>query len=157
MHHLHPIRAIALTLIAVLLLLPAFSTPRQNKAPSAQSSTTGKHRIDVFLDGCMEKNPSTHGMLNCLRQAHQMWDGEMNTVYKNLMTKLPMKGQADLKASQRAWIAFRDREYKFMDTMFGQMDGTMYLPMHADAGMRLTKERALQLNSLLKTYKIDKP
>lgn len=154
MSRIPTIAAFAIALLSVLLSLPTLSAARQEKAPKAKAGAESKHRVDAFLDACMEKNYSTQGMLSCLRQADAMWDKEMNSTYKKLLTKLTVKGQADIRASQRAWIAFRDKEYKSINSVFSQQQGTMFLPMHADASMRLTKERALQLQSLLDIYSI---
>jgi hypothetical protein len=43
----------------------------------------------------------------------------------------------------------RDAEVKFLSEFYGQFEGTMYQPMHAEAVMNVTRARALELAGLL--------
>ena len=62
------------------------------------------HPLEVAMDKCMEKDPSTAGVSNCAAEFKEKWDAELNRAYKELMGKLPKDGQALLRDAQRAWI-----------------------------------------------------
>jgi uncharacterized protein YecT (DUF1311 family) len=125
----------------ILLLLTCFVLIVSSKVFSQENT----HPIDVYLDSCMEKNPSTMGMTKCTGDAAKMWDDELNKYYKILMNILDDESAKTLKSSEVQWIEFKDKEYKNLDMMYSKLDGTMYIPMHAYAKLEIIKTRALQL------------
>jgi uncharacterized protein YecT (DUF1311 family) len=118
-------------------------------SPFQYAGVPGEHAIDTWLTGCMDKDPSTRGMNSCLGQAYEKWDVELNRVYRELSGKLDMEARAVLRETQRAWIAFRDRELAWLAKFYGGMDGTMYSTMLAADRVELVRKRALTLLSLL--------
>lgn len=117
------------------------------------------HPIDAALSRCMETDEgmSTAGMLDCLDTATAAWDAELNRIWGELMKVVDADTKANLRASQRQWIAFRDAEIKALDSAYGSMQGSMFVPMHADAVATLTRDRVRQLDGLLDVYRIDAP
>ena len=113
---------------------------------------TEKHPIDIALDKCMDKNPSTQGMVGCLDEAYKKWDVELNKNYKSLNLKLNAKQKAALLTSQRKWIEYRDLEFKFQSELYATMEGTMYQPMAVDSRLQIVKKRALDLKSYLDLF-----
>jgi len=111
-----------------------------------------KHPIDIALDKCMDKNPSTQGMVGCLDEAYKKWDAELNKNYKALNLKLNAKQKAALLTSQRKWIEYRDLEFKFQAELYSTMEGTMYQPMAVDSRLEIVKKRALDLKSYLELF-----
>lgn len=111
-----------------------------------------KHPIDIALDKCMDKNPSTQGMVGCLDEAYKKWDAELNKNYKALNLKLNAKQKAALLTSQRKWIEYRDLEFKFQSELYATMEGTMYQPMAVDSRLEIVKKRALDLKSYLDLF-----
>ena len=107
-----------------------------------------KHPIDVKIDAMIEKDGSTHGQIRAMDAAYKLWDAELNRVYKKLYSELHSAGKSRLQASQRAWITFRDAEFKFLDAVYGKLDGTMYLPMRVASRVELVKRRAQELEQL---------
>ncbi|NVK42937.1 MAG: DUF1311 domain-containing protein [Oceanospirillaceae bacterium] len=109
------------------------------------------HPIDSGLDLCLsqEQHYSTAGVLDCIDAATRQWDTELNDAYRELMSQLQPSQQLALKAAQRAWLSYRDREYETADAIYGGLEGTMYLPMHAMRVLRITKTRALELGDYL--------
>jgi uncharacterized protein YecT (DUF1311 family) len=107
------------------------------------------HPIDKFYEDCVEKNGSTAGMVDCSDKAFKKWDAEMNRIYGELMKKLPAKKAAALKQSQRDWLTYRDSNFKLISEVYGSMEGTMYIPMHAYAKVRILRERTLLLKGYL--------
>lgn len=116
---------------------------------SVFSQQEKKHPIDKAYEACMEKNSSTAGMRECAEQAEKAWDKEMNRVYEKLRARLDEKGKSALKAAQLKWIAYRDEEYKQLDSLYSGLQGTMYIPMHAYARTHIVRERTLQLTGYL--------
>ena len=111
-----------------------------------------KHPIDIALDKCMDKNPSTHGTVGCLDEAYKKWDAELNKNYKALTLKMDAKQKAALLAAQRKWIEYRDLEFKFQSALYATMEGTMYQPMAVNDRMEVVKKRALDLKSYLTLF-----
>lgn len=112
-----------------------------------ETAPAEKHRIDKELDACMEKNPSTAGMVECIEKAIKQWDDELNKNYKLLSGVLDKAGQENLKKTQLEWIKFRDAEIKLLSSVYSKKEGTMYVPMSCDSVMVITKKRALELKS----------
>jgi uncharacterized protein YecT (DUF1311 family) len=141
------IRRTASTIVfrmAVFILLLAVYAGRAD----AQSGEERKqHPIDGFLSECEGKNPSTHGMLDCLREAEKRWDKELNLWYKELRARLPQDGKDALQKAQKTWIAFRDSEFSHLSKLYARMDGTMYLVMQAADRVDQVRKRALELQS----------
>lgn len=74
-------------------------------------------------------------------------DKELNAVYKKVMAGLDDEGKALLKASQLAWIAFRDADAKFAaDEM---RDGSAAPLLYSGTLARLTKQRVARLKECL--------
>lgn len=111
----------------------------------AFAQETPKHSIDEALDVCMEKDPSTAGMLRCTDVAYKKWDQELNKNYRTLMSQLKPAGKRLLRSAQLSWIAYRDNEFKLIDSIYDDIQGTMYIPMRLDSKMQILKQRALAL------------
>jgi uncharacterized protein YecT (DUF1311 family) len=80
-------------------------------ASAFSQETPEKHPIDIALDKCIDKNPSTQGTVRCLDEAYKKWDAELNKNYKALTLKMDAKQKAALLAAQRKWIEYRDLEF----------------------------------------------
>jgi uncharacterized protein YecT (DUF1311 family) len=108
-----------------------------------------KHPIDKWVDACVEKDYSTVGMMNCGEQAVQKWDAELNRVYQALKKQLNADGKKALKTAQKAWLKYRDKEFKTIGAVYGSRQGTMWLPVLAFARADVVKNRVLQLKEYL--------
>lgn len=113
-----------------------------------------QHPIDIALDKCMDKNPSTHGMIGCLDEAYKKWDAELNKNYKALSLKMDTKQKAALLAAQRKWIEYRDLEFMTQKAVYETMQGTMFQPMAVNDRMEVVKKRALDLKSYLDLFEM---
>jgi uncharacterized protein YecT (DUF1311 family) len=116
--------------------------------------TAEKHPIDIALDKCMDKNPSTQGTVGCLDEAYKKWDAELNKNYKALTLKMDAKQKAALLAAQRKWIEYRDLEFKAQLSVYETMQGTMFQPMIVNDRMEVVKKRALGLKSYLDLFEM---
>jgi uncharacterized protein YecT (DUF1311 family) len=123
-----------LVFLLFVLLISAKSFSQENKNP-----------IDIYLDTCIEKNPSTMGILKCTDEAYKMWDAELNKYYKLLMSFLNESDAKVLKESELKWIEFKDKEFENLEHIYSKMEGTMYIPMHAFSKLEIIRTRANQL------------
>jgi uncharacterized protein YecT (DUF1311 family) len=129
-------------LVAILILLAAVPVV-------VNGQTKREHPIDKALTACMEKDPSTAGMVECLNIAYEAWDKELNRVYGALMSKLPTEGKASLKAAQLEWIKYRDLEFKLISSVYSNLEGTMFIPMATDSRIGVIKRRVQELQDYL--------
>jgi len=101
--------------------------------------------IDLQEANCTEADSTTVGMAKCTKKAEEAWDQEMNRYYGLLMKKLT-KEQADkLQLAQRAWIEYRDKEFKNIGALFPASEGTMGINIRAALYRNIVKQRALEL------------
>jgi uncharacterized protein YecT (DUF1311 family) len=127
-----------LTLVSVLLLATVSFAQEQNQ-----------HPIDKSLEACIDKNPSTAGMVECTDKAYLAWDKELNKNYGELMRTLKPGQKESLRAAQLEWIKYRDLNFKLIDSVYDTMQGTMYIPMRIEARVEMIKRRALELRGYL--------
>jgi uncharacterized protein YecT (DUF1311 family) len=111
------------------------------------------------LDACLssQKTVSTADQTACYTAALKTYDNRLNAAYRKLMRVLPAPAAQNLRASQRAWIVFRDAELQAQSTLFETWHGTMYVPMQEYEGLALMQERALRLESYSRVLEIDGP
>jgi uncharacterized protein YecT (DUF1311 family) len=126
--------------LPVLLLLFATAVCAQETKP---------HPIDKAYDICTEKNPTTGELVECAETAYKKWDLELNKNYRALMRRLKPAGKQLLKTSQLSWITHRDNEFKLIDSLYDELQGTMYIPMRYDEKMQVVKRRAMALSDHL--------
>ena len=129
------------------LMLALFSVFLLATAVSAQEPA--QHPIDKALEACIDKNGSTAGMVECTDKAYAAWDKELNKNYGELMRALKPAQKEALRLTQLEWIKYRDVNFKFIDSVYDTMDGTMYIPMRIDSRMEVVKKRALELKGFV--------
>ena len=110
------------------------------------------------LARCLEReaNASTAGQTECETKALRDYDRRMNLAYAALLRRLPAPAAQSLRQSQRAWITFRDAEYRARTAIYATRSGTMYVPMEAAARTILTRDRALQLEGYARILSIER-
>ncbi|EDN69834.1 conserved hypothetical protein, secreted [Beggiatoa sp. PS] len=108
-----------------------------------------KHPIDIKNEACLEKNQTTMGMIKCEDQAINLWDAELNRVYKALRSKLNTKAKAQLQTAQRQWMKYRDAEFATIDAIYSSMDGTIWRVVATGARTEIVKQRVLLLTGYL--------
>ena len=119
-------------------------------AHSAFSQTDERsHPIDAQTHTCIDANPSTQGMLECLGVAYTEWDVELNRLYRVLMGELSDENKEQLRAAQRAWIAFRNAEFDVLASVYGGLEGTLWRVVHADHRVSFIRRRAKELEDYL--------
>ena len=139
--------SLPLLLLVFATVVCAQETPQETKP----------HPIDKAYDTCTEKNPTTGGLVECAETAYKKWDLELNKNYQALMRRLKPAGKQLLKASQLSWITHRDNEFKLIDSLYDDLQGTMYIPMRYDEKMQVVKRRAMALSDHLDTLNESEP
>jgi len=116
---------------------------------AAQDDNNDKHPIDIKVEECLaiHSNQTTIGMIECIQTAMEEWDDELNKYYKLLMNNLDINEQEKLRDAQRQWLVFRDKEFEFIGTRYGKMEGTMFNIIEADSRNNIVRQRALELKS----------
>nr|WP_262890668.1 lysozyme inhibitor LprI family protein [Rufibacter sediminis] len=109
--------------------------------------------IDVTLTKCLDQkeNQTTAGMCHCTYTALEEWDKKLNATYKSLLPKLNASAKTSLVTAQRQWVLFKEKEINLIDATYGKADGTMWQVVRATKVLSLTKDRAVELESLLET------
>ncbi|HUZ45951.1 MAG TPA: lysozyme inhibitor LprI family protein [Terriglobia bacterium] len=106
---------------------------------------------------CNDKAKTQGEMNACASEEAARVDAELNAVYRKLLLKAASQTEAvaKIKASERAWITYRDA---FMEAMYPAKDkqaeyGSIY-PMEADLlKAKLTRQQVAALEGMLKEYR----
>ncbi len=88
-------------------------------------------------------------MIDCYAKAQSREDDRLNSTYQKvikLATPIDSKFVEKLRASEQTWLRFRDSNCGFYDALDKTVDGFM----HADCILRMTSERATELDRLMK-------
>lgn len=119
------------------------------QAPPAPRLTFSAAQLEETFEKCIEEDPSTLGMVTCTVEAEKAWDAELNRLYRELLDGVSGEDNAWRKdvlvRAERAWLRYRDAEHKTIETVYGQMQGTMYRPAAALARLELVRNRTRQL------------
>lgn len=94
------------------------------------------------------RDPRTQAAMNhCAQEAWRAADKELNAAYARLSGRLPAPRQARLRATQLAWIRFRDGHCDFERSEFagGSIQPTVYYACMEEA----TRARTGQLRQAL--------
>jgi len=96
---------------------------------------------------------STAATVAVLAEYERFLDAELNQAYKELSGKLDEDARAQLRSSQKRWLAFRDEEFKFIDGNWTREKfGTSAKLSRGDYRCALLKERTLRLLEYLRNY-----
>jgi len=105
---------------------------------------------------CNDKAKTQGEMNACASEEAARVDAELNTVYRKLLSKAASQSEAvaKIKASERAWITYRDA---YMEAMYPAKDkqaeyGSVY-PMEADLlKAKLTRQQVAALEEIARQY-----
>lgn len=141
------------TLALACFWLNVFCPPIQ--AQDVDDLDAIEKRIAEHVQKMEMKDPSTAGAVAAIEWEEQQWDALMNSAYQAMLARLPEEARKSFRASQRAWLAFRDAEFQAQLQLFSHKQGTMFVPMAAHARMLMVKHRATELASLVRIWRID--
>ena len=127
-------------LVSLLFIFFSVSVFSQNKNQQ-------ENFIDIEESNCFGKQDiSNVEMRKCTIKARESWDKELNKYYNLLSTKLPKDAFEILKASQKEWIIYRDKEFKFITKFYFEVkEGTMWYNIAENKKKEIVKNRALEL------------
>ena len=77
-------------------------------------------------------------------------NGEIDKVYKQLMSKLDAAQKKSLQEAQRAWIKWRDAEADWIARLGGSIGGSALRVDYANAQLKLIQQRTEVLKGYLK-------
>ncbi len=124
-------------------ILQAVNAPPEPESPQIMAAKaewdTAVARIERINQDCLDMRGGCGSALG------MMWDKELNKQYKALITQLDSTSQVSLKAAQRAWISFRDKEADLKRTFFESGYSAMRDVMEADIA-NITRKRAEDLH-----------
>jgi uncharacterized protein YecT (DUF1311 family) len=123
----------------------------------AFGQTDKEHPIDTELQNCLDtsENYTTKGMTDCVVQATEKWDLELNKNYQKLLNLLTAEQKEKLKITQREWVEYRDKEIEFSNQLYYDMQGTMWIPVAAQTKLDLTRKRTVELKNYIANLTID--
>ena len=91
---------------------------------------------------------TTVEMRDCAGKEYKKADAELNSVYKQLMSKLTDEGhKALLKTAQQAWIKYRDANCEF--EAYLNRGGTIYPLVYTGCLSTMTTARTKELRELI--------
>lgn len=127
-------------LVSLLFIFFSVSVFSQNKNQQ-------ENFIDIEESKCFDKQDISNAeMRKCTIKARESWDKELNKYYNLLSTKLPKEAFEILKASQKEWIIYRDKEFKFITKFYFEVkEGTMWYNIAENKKKEIVKNRTLEL------------
>lgn len=127
-------------LVSLLFIFLSVSVFSQNKNQQ-------ENFIDIEESKCFDKQDISNAeMRKCTIKARGSWDKELNKYYNLLAFKLPKDAFEILKASQKEWIIYRDKEFKFITKFYFEVkEGTMWYNIAENKKKEIVKNRALGL------------
>lgn len=137
--------------ILLTIILTTFSVITYGQVDST-------YQIDKELQDCLDssENYTTKGMTDCVSKATLEWETELIKKYRKLLDLLTEEQKEKLKIAQREWIQYRDKEIEFINQLYYDMQGTMWIPIAAQTKLSLTRKRTIELESYIANLTIDK-
>jgi len=99
-----------------------------------------------YADECSEAKTQS-AIEHCFADNDKFADSRLNALYQNLMHKLSDDDSKRLRDSQRAWIAFRDKECTFRVAPYA--DGSIARTLTASCIVSLTSQRIVDFQTQL--------
>jgi len=113
----------------------------------SQSKNQQENVIDIEESKCFDKQDISNAEIRkCTIKARDSWDKELNKFYNLFASKLPKDVFEILKASQKEWIIYRDKEFKFITKFYFEVkEGTLWYNIAENKKKEIVKNRALEL------------
>jgi uncharacterized protein YecT (DUF1311 family) len=118
--------------------------PQGRLAAAGQlAAFAGDSCIGVLATACIQKEGEMAGdgqWSECYERETQIWDKRLNVAYRGALGQMEKDAQANLRKTQRAWIAWRDAR---CNQAWATFKGSMAGPMEAYCRLDLTARQAL--------------
>ncbi|WP_038726988.1 lysozyme inhibitor LprI family protein [Burkholderia pseudomallei] len=123
-------------------------------ACAAHAEVAAADPIDVAMRQCLARRDrsSTAGQIQCMDEARQQWQGEVDAAYQRLLKTAPADARRGWQESQRRWLAWRKDEAHLVRAVYETTQGTMYAMANADMRLQPVRERALALRGAADRY-----
>lgn len=111
----------------------------------ASMPATAAERYSAEYTGCMNQAASTVAMMECNGTELKRQDARLNAAYKKLGVAIAAPRKPALVAAQRAWVAFRDANCRYVADPDGGSNARVEAAMCL---LDMTETRAKELEAL---------
>ena len=115
------------------------------------TAQTTLHPIDKAEQDCISKTADTQVMNQCSITAQNEWEKEIKKTLSELKSVLDKESYKSLINSQNSWEKYKIDEFRSIDKMLENKQGTMYLNVDKGLKVDIVKQRALKLKEYLNT------
>ena len=127
---------------------PAAAASRQGQYEAVRMEINGAEEQTAALNRRMQ-TAQTQAELNQLAgQKYQVWDNELNSVWKRLEGTLSKDAMERLRAEERTWISQKEKAMQQEAAAYGS--GSMASMAYAEKGTELTRARVYVLAEYLR-------
>ena len=127
---------------------PAAPAARQGQYEAVRMEINGAEEQTAALNRRMQAAQTQTELNELAGQKFQVWDNELNSVWKRLENTLSKDAMNRLRAEERTWISQKEKAMQQEAAAFG--GGSMASMAYAEKGTELTRARVYVLAEYLK-------
>ena len=127
---------------------PAAATARQGQYEAVRMEINGTEEQTAALDRRMQTAQTQTELNQLAGQKYQVWDNELNSVWKRLEGTLSKDAMERLRAEERTWITQKEKAMQQEAAAYGS--GSMASMAYAEKGTELTRARVYVLAEYLR-------
>ena len=127
---------------------PAAPAVRQGQYEAVRMEINGAEEQTAALNRRMQAAQTQTELNELAGQKFQVWDNELNSVWKRLENTLSKDAMERLRAEERTWISQKEKAMQQEAAAFG--GGSMASMAYAEKGTELTRARVYVLAEYLK-------
>ena len=127
---------------------PAAPAARQGQYEAVRMEINGAEEQTAALNRRMQAAQTQTELNELAGQKFQVWDNELNSVWKRLENTLSKDAMERLRAEERTWISQKEKVMQQEAAAFG--GGSMASMAYAEKGTELTRARVYVLAEYLK-------
>ena len=127
---------------------PAAPAARQGQYEAVRMEINGAEEQTAALNRRMQAAQTQADLNQLAGQKFQVWDNELNSVWKRLENTLSKDAMDRLRAEERTWISQKEKAMQQEAAAFG--GGSMASMAYAEKGTELTRARVYVLAEYLK-------
>ena len=127
---------------------PAAPAARQGQYEAVRMEINGAEEQTAALNRRMQTAQTQTELNELAGQKFQVWDNELNSVWKRLENTLSKDAMDRLRAEERTWISQKEKAMQQEAAAFG--GGSMASMAYAEKGTELTRARVYVLAEYLK-------
>ena len=127
---------------------PAAPAARQGQYEAVRMEINGTEEQTAALNRRMQTAQTQTELNQLAGQKYQVWDNELNSVWKRLEGTLSKDAMERLRAEERTWIAQKEKAMQQEAAAYGS--GSMASMAYAEKGTELTRARVYVLAEYLR-------